>query len=99
LQGDGFWRFVNKLRQGRKLVVTSDHGYAVSKRFSSAVEDPDAIDILRKVFGASRNKSAVEPWQERFMPPIVMTHNGQHVIMGQRKWKVQGHFQGSLMEG
>lgn len=92
LQGDGFWSFVNKLRQGRSLVITSDHGYAVSKRFSSAVEDPEAMDILRKTFGGSRNRSVSEPWQERFMPPIVMTHNGQHVIMGQRKWKVQGGF-------
>ncbi|HYA42141.1 MAG TPA: hypothetical protein VEF34_12610 [Syntrophobacteraceae bacterium] len=92
LQGDGFWGFVNRLRQGRKLIITSDHGYAVSKRFSSEVEDPDAIAILRKTFGASRNKSISEPWQERFMPPSVMTFNEQHVVMGQRKWKVQGAF-------
>jgi hypothetical protein len=92
LQGDGFWSFVNKLRQGRKLVITSDHGYAVSKRFSSEVEDPDAIAILRKTFGASRNKPRSEPWQERFMPPIVMTCNDQHVVMGQKKWKVQSGF-------
>ena len=92
LQSDGFWNFVNRLRQGRGLVITSDHGYAVSKRFSSEVEDPDAIEILRKTFGASRNKAVSEPWQKRFMPPIVMTNNNQHVIMGQRKWKVQGGF-------
>lgn len=92
LQSDGFWSFINRLRQGRDLVVTSDHGYAVSKRFSSEVEDPDAIEILRKSFGASRNKAVSEPWQKRFMPPIVMTHNNQHVVMGQRKWKVQGGF-------
>jgi hypothetical protein len=92
LQSDGFWNFVNRLRQGRGLVITSDHGYAVSKRFSSEVEDPDAIEILRKTFGASRNKAVSEPWQKRFMPPIVMTNNNQHVVMGQRKWKVQGGF-------
>lgn len=92
LQGDGFWNFINRLRQGRDLVITSDHGYAVSKRFSSEVEDPDAIEILRKTFGASRNKPITEPWQKRFMPPIVMTNNTQHVVMGQRKWKVQGGF-------
>jgi len=92
LQGDGFWNFINRLRQGRDLVITSDHGYAVSKRFSSEVEDPDAIEILRKTFGASRNKAITEPWQKRFMPPIVMTNNNQHVVMGQRKWKVQGGF-------
>ncbi len=92
LQGDGFWSFINRLRQGRDLVITSDHGYAVSKRFSSEVEDPDAIEILRKTFGASRNKAVSEPWRKRFMPPIVMTNNNQHVVMGQRKWKVQGGF-------
>ncbi|MFZ4439857.1 MAG: hypothetical protein ACOYOS_15635 [Syntrophales bacterium] len=92
LQGDGFWNFINKLRQGRSLVITSDHGYAVSKRFSSEVEDPDAIEILKKTFGASRNKAISEPWQKRFMPPIVMSHNNQHIVMGQRKWKAQGGF-------
>lgn len=92
LQSEGFWSFINRLRQGRGLIITSDHGYAVSKRFSSEVEDPDAIEILRKTFGASRNKAVSEPWQKRFMPPIVMTNNNQHVVMGQRKWKVQGGF-------
>ena len=92
LQSDGFWNFINKLRQGRKLVITADHGYAVSKRFSSEVTEPHAIDILRKTFGASRNKAAGEPWPSQFMPPIVMTHNNQHIIMGQWKWKVHGGF-------
>jgi hypothetical protein len=92
LQGDGFWGFVNKLRQGRTLVITSDHGYAVRKRFSSEVTHSDAIEILRNVFGASRCKTAADEWQKRFMPPIVMTHNGHHIVMGQRKWKVQGGF-------
>lgn len=92
LQSDGFWKFVDRLRQGRELVITSDHGYAVSKRFSSEVEDTEAIDILRTIFGASRYKTAAEPWQKRFMPPIAMTHNSQHIVMGQRKWKVQGGF-------
>lgn len=92
LQSDGFWNFIDRLRQGRELVITSDHGYAVSKRFSSEVEDVEAIDILRTIFGASRHKTAAEPWQKRFMPPIAMTHNNQHVVMGQRKWKVQGGF-------
>jgi hypothetical protein len=74
------------------LVITSDHGYAVSKRFSSEVEDPEAVKILRETFGASRNKAISEQWQKRFMPPIVMSHNKQHIVMGQRKWKVQSGF-------
>jgi hypothetical protein len=92
LRSDGFWQFINKLRQGRSIVITSDHGYAVSKRFSSEVEDPEAIKILRETFGASRNKVITETWQKRFMPPIVMSCNNQHIVMGQRKWKVQSGF-------
>jgi hypothetical protein len=92
LHSDGFWSLIGRLRQGRSLVITSDHGYAVSKTFSSEVEDPDAIDILRNTFGASRNKALGGPWQERFMPPIVMTRSGQGVVMGQRKWRVQSGF-------
>ena len=89
---DGFWKFVDRLRQGHKLVITADHGYAVSRLFSSEEMDPDVIETLRSTFGASRYKKPGEPWHNRFMPPLVTTENGYHVIMGQRKWKVQGGF-------
>lgn len=92
LQDDGFWRFVDRLRQGRKLVITSDHGYAVSKLFSSEEIDPDVVEKLRDTFGAARYKKTNGSWQDRFMPPIVVSHNEHHVVMGQRKWKVQGGF-------
>ena len=92
LQDDGFWNFANRLRQGRKLIITSDHGYAVSKLFSSEEIDPDVIEKLRETFGAARYKKVNGPWQERFMPPIVVSHNEHHIVMGQRKWKVQGGF-------
>jgi len=92
LQGVGFWSFINKLRQGRNLVITSDHGYAVSKLYSSQVADPDAIEVLRQTFGASRYAKVTGPLPKRFMPPLVMTANQQHVITGQWKWKVQGGF-------
>ena len=92
LQDDGFWKFVNRLRQGRKLVITSDHGYAVSKLFSSEQTDPDVIGELRETFGAARYKNANDAWRQRFMPPIAVTHNEHHIVMGQKKWKVQGGF-------
>jgi hypothetical protein len=91
-QGDGFWRFINALRQGRDLVVTSDHGYAVSKLFSSEIADSDAVAVLREIFGASRYKAASGAWQKQFMPPLVLDHNGCHVVMGQWKWKAPGGF-------
>ncbi len=92
LQGDGFWSFINKLRQGRELVITADHGYAVSKRFSTEETDTEAIEVLRQIFGASRCAPASTAWENRFMPPVALDANGQHVVMGQRKWKVQGGF-------
>lgn len=92
LQSDGFWNFVNALRQGRSLVITADHGYTVSKLFSSAVQDSETIDALRETFGASRCIKAAAPWPHRFMPPAVCTANGWHAVMGQCKWTVQGGF-------
>ena len=92
LQDDGFWSFVNRLRQGRKLVVTSDHGYAVAKHFSTEMTDPEAVEALRGTFGASRCKAAAAPWQRRFMPPVVMSFGNHHIVMGQRKWKAPGGF-------
>ena len=92
LQENGFWKFVDRLRQGRKLVITSDHGYAQSKLFSSEEIEPEVIEKLRETFGGARYRKADGAWQERFMPPVVMTHNDHHIVMGQRKWKVQGGF-------
>ena len=92
LQGDGFWAFVDRLRQGRKLVITSDHGYAVGKLFTTQERDDTVVQALREVFGASRYGSDSKAWAHRLMPPIVTTQNGHHIVMGQRKWKVQGGF-------
>lgn len=92
LQGDGFWKLVDKLRQGRKLLITSDHGYAVSKLFSAEERDEDTVAALRDTFGASRDVPDSKSWDHRFMPPVVMTHGGYHTVMGQCKWKVKGGF-------
>ena len=92
LQSDGFWLLVDKLRQGRKLLITSDHGYAVSKWFSAEERDEETIAALRETFGASRDVQDSKPWNHRFMPPVVMTHGGYHAVMGQCKWKVKGGF-------
>lgn len=92
LQSEGFWNLVNRIRKGRKLVITSDHGYAVARQFSTEEEDRDVVKALRETFGASRSKLASEPWKYSFMPPIVLTEGGCHIVMGQRKWKVQSGF-------
>ena len=88
---DGFWDFVNRMRQGRKLIITADHGYAVSKLFSTSVSG-DAAEALKKTFGAKRCTGDGESWDTKLMPPMVLSQNGHHVVMGQTKWRVQGGF-------
>jgi hypothetical protein len=94
LSSNEFWQFVDRVRQGRRLVITSDHGYAVSKNFSDEVKDPDTVQLLRSVFGAKRcaAESSVSPWPRRHLPPLVSCHNGQLAVIGERKWGVQGGF-------
>jgi hypothetical protein len=94
LASDGFWAFVDQLRQGRRLVITSDHGYAVSKSFSSEVKDPESVRLLREAFGAQRC-AAEKPsasWPRHNLPPLVCRYDGHLMVMGQRKWVVQGGF-------
>lgn len=92
IQGPGFWQFVDSLRQGRRLIITSDHGYALSRSFATNETDDEVVTVLKDAFGASRCKPATSAWNNRLMPPVVFTHNGHHVVMGQRKWKVQGGY-------
>ena len=94
LTSDDFWAFVDQMRQGRRLVITGDHGYAVSKSFSSEVKDDDSVKLLRKAFGAKRaaREDPDNPWPQRHLPPLVCRHNGWLIVMGQRKWNVQGRF-------
>ena len=94
LYSAGFWAFVDRLRKGRRLVITADHGYAVSQSFSSEITDGDTIKLLRQHFHARRcaRENPDDPWPRRHLPPLVCKHNGWLVITGQRKWKVQGGF-------
>ena len=94
IQSDGFWQLVDRLRQGRRLVITSDHGYAVSRSFSDEIKDAGTIELLRTTFGARRTaaESPSSPWPRRHLPPLVVRANGRLVVTGQRKWTVQGGF-------
>lgn len=92
LHSDGFWKLVDKLRGGRSLLITSDHGYAVAKNFSSAIDDQEQIETIRGLFGASRLKATSEEPEGTFMPPVTLREGSHLVVIGQRKWKVQGGF-------
>lgn len=92
LQTDGFWKFIDALRRGRRLIVTADHGYALARSFATNETDEEVVAALKDAFGASRCKPATSAWTNSLMPPVVFTHNNHHVVMGQRKWKVQGGY-------
>jgi len=92
LQSDGFWAFINNLRQGRKLVITSDHGYAVSRNFSSNIDDARTTEVLRKSFGAKRYANKPEEPINTILPITINNANNQVVIIGQNKWKVPGGY-------
>lgn len=94
ISSDGFWKLIDRMRQGRRLVITSDHGYAVSQFFSSEVRDEESIKLLRQHFRARRSarEDAAKPWPDRHLPPLACRHNGWLVVVGQRKWNVQGGF-------
>ena len=98
LASDGLWAFVNCLRQGRRLLVTGDHGYATAAAFSSEVKDEDSVRLFAGTFGAQRaiREDPTRPWPKRHIPPPVLRFvdaNGTWlVVLGQRKWKVRGGF-------
>jgi len=95
---DGFWAFVNRLRQGRRLIITGDHGYATAADFSSEFKDEDSIKLFAGTFGAQRaiREDSASPWPRRHLPPPVLRFVDAGgtwlVVLGQRKWKVRGGF-------
>ena len=92
LQSDGFWSFINNLRQGRKLVITSDHGYAVSRNFSSNIDDARTTEVLRNTFKAKRYAHIPDEPINTILPITINNSNNQIVIIGQNKWKVPGGY-------
>ena len=90
LTGEEFWAFLRRLATGRRLLVTSDHGYAHVGNFQDA--DGDARKWLREEFGGGRTASDGEtgPW----VPPVVLSLEGRQsrvrLPLGRRKWPVPG---------
>ena len=88
---EGLWQLIAHLRQGRQVVITSDHGYATTNRFASE-EAGGVKDYLAGVFGAMRMARSSELLKTAFLPPPALTFDGWHVVIGQRKWKMAGGF-------
>ncbi len=98
LASDDFWKFVNCLRQGRRLLIAGDHGYATASQFSSEIRDEESVRLFAGTFGAQRavRDDADRPWPRRDLPPRVLRFTDAGgtwlIVLGQRKWKVRGGF-------
>jgi hypothetical protein len=94
LGSEDFWRFVERLATGRRLVITGDHGYAASGGFPDVSEEQHAR-YLRDTFKAQRFAVGDAPVSNA-VPPIELrltTPHGAHTfVLGRRKWKVAGGY-------
>jgi hypothetical protein len=91
LNSDSFWTLVERLRQGRRLLITSDHGYAISGRF---VYLPSPLsERMRDHFGAGRYGAVpTEATALVGTQPLVVTNGGRASVVGHWKWKPPGGY-------
>ena len=94
LQSDAFWQLVEHLTTGRRLVITSDHGYAASGLFADTAAD-DQARYLKDIFKSGRNVPASNG-EQAWIPPVDLAIGSRHgryrYAVGRRKWKSQGGY-------
>lgn len=97
LTSDDFWAFVGALAQGRRVVITSDHGYAATGLFFDATDDQ--AQFLKDTFRSGRSRAG-KTLQELnagpFVPPVALTVDSPHgphlLALGRWKWRSQGGY-------
>tara|TARA_R110002072_G_scaffold303093_1_gene493203 strand:+ start:9324 stop:10313 length:990 start_codon:yes stop_codon:yes gene_type:complete len=93
LTSDDFWDFVERLATGRRLVITSDHGYAATGLFFDAADEQAAF--LKNTLKSGRSLPG-EHDPGPFVPPVAMRSNSVHgphlLAVGRWKWKSQGGY-------
>lgn len=94
LTSDSFWRMVERMATGRRLVITSDHGYAYAGMFTDVAKKEQAA-WLKTNFGSSRfahGPGTAHHW----VPPIslcLQTASGTNQFaLGRRKWRSAGGY-------
>jgi len=93
LTSNAFWDFVERLTAGRRLMITSDHGYAATGLFYDAAEAQ--ADYLKATLKSGRSIAGTAE-NGPFIPPATLqvtnTH-GRHVLaLGRWKWKSPGGY-------
>ena len=93
LSSDDFWAFVERLATGRRLVITSDHGYAATGLFFDAPDEQAAF--LKTTFKSGRGVAGAAD-AGPFVPPVATQINSPHgahlLAVGRWKWRSQGGY-------
>ena len=93
LSSEDFWSFVARLATGRRLVITSDHGYAGTGYFPDA--DGEVGLFLKQAFSSGRCRPGIAD-AGPFVPPVALQTSGPHgahlLALGRRKWRSQGGY-------
>ncbi|GHC33473.1 hypothetical protein GCM10007291_38170 [Gemmobacter nanjingensis] len=93
LTSDDFWSFVERLATGRRLVITSDHGYAATGLFFDAADEQGTF--LKNALKSGR-LAAGDHDPGPFVPPVALqadSPHGKHLLaLGRWKWKSQGGY-------
>ena len=102
LTSDEFWEFVQRLANGRRLVITSDHGYADCGSFPDLGKEQG--NYMKELFKSARSASTSGDGDPpAWVPPIdleLATVHGKHrFVLGRRKWKVTGQANRLLAHG
>lgn len=90
---DAFWKLIERLSNGRKIVITSDHGYASTGDFLNISGEQG--DYLKATF---KNQRYTKSGQRNgdSIPPLNITlksDNGEfQYVLGRRKWKSSGGY-------
>jgi hypothetical protein len=97
LSNSDFWEFVERLAKGRRLIITSDHGYAATGLFFDAADEQ--AQFLKDTFKSGRSRAGkqladLDRWP--FVPPAALaldTPHGPHLLaLGRWKWRSQGGY-------
>ena len=88
-----FWYLIQQLTTGRRLVITSDHGYAATGHFPNT-EDGDQAKYLQTTFKSGRVADGADtgPWLPPLDLRIQSTHGDRRMVLGRRKWKSPGGY-------
>ena len=94
LTSDSFWKMIERMATGRRLVITSDHGYAAPGLFWD-VASKEQAHWLKTNFGGSRFACGPGP-DHPWLPPISLSlttaHGTHQFALGRRKWKAGGGY-------